>query len=44
VGKNVPTSIGEEVRVKMMESDGEDSILLVEREDLNEEEKADGIE
>lgn len=38
VGKNVPTSIGEEVRVRMLECDGEDAILLVEREDLREEE------
>ena len=30
VGKNIPTSIGEEVQVKMQEVDGEDSILLVE--------------
>jgi len=30
VGKNVPTSVGEEVRVRMMEHDGEDAILLVE--------------
>ena len=37
VGKNVPTSLGEEVRVRMMESDGEDAILLVEREDLRRE-------
>lgn len=41
VGKNVPTSFGEEVRVRMMESDGEDAILLVEREDLSEEEQSD---
>ncbi len=31
VGKNVPTSIGEEVRVRMQEHDGEDAILLVEQ-------------
>jgi len=37
VGKNVPTSIGEEVRVRMIECDDEDAILLVEREDLKEE-------
>jgi len=43
VGKNVPTSIGEEVRVRMEESDGEDAILLVEREDLDEEDQADGV-
>jgi len=38
VGKNVPTSIGEEVRVRMTEHDGEDAILLVERVDGEEEE------
>ena len=30
VGKNVPTSVGEEVRVRMVEHDGEDAVLLVE--------------
>lgn len=30
VGKNVPTSVNEEVRVRMTEIDGEDSVLLVE--------------
>ncbi len=30
VGKNVPTSIGEEVRVHLKEVDGEDAVLLVE--------------
>lgn len=30
VGKNVPTSVNEEVRVRMMEIDGEDAVLLVE--------------
>lgn len=30
VGKNIPTSIGEEVRVKMKEIDEQDAILLVE--------------
>ena len=30
VGKNIPTSIGEEVQVKMKEIDGEDCVLLVE--------------
>ena len=30
VGKNVPTSIGEEVRVRMKEVDGEDAVVLVE--------------
>ena len=29
VGKNIPTSIGEEVKVKMSEIDGEDMVLLV---------------
>ena len=32
VGKHIPTSIGEEVRVRMEEVDGADEILLVERE------------
>lgn len=31
VGKNVPTSIGEEVRVKIMEVDEEDAVNLVEQ-------------
>lgn len=39
VGKNVPTSIGEEVRVRVKEIDGEDAIYLVEREDLSEEDQ-----
>ena len=30
VGKNIPTSVGEEVKVKMKEVDDEDSVLLVE--------------
>jgi pyrimidine operon attenuation protein/uracil phosphoribosyltransferase len=30
VGKNIPTSINEEVRVRMTEIDGEDAVLLVE--------------
>ncbi|PIS27434.1 MAG: bifunctional pyr operon transcriptional regulator/uracil phosphoribosyltransferase PyrR [Candidatus Marinimicrobia bacterium CG08_land_8_20_14_0_20_45_22] len=30
IGRNVPTSPGEEIRVLMKESDGEDAILLVE--------------
>lgn len=30
VGKNIPTSINEEVRVKMKEVDGEDAVYLVE--------------
>ena len=32
VGKNVPTSIGEEVRVMIKEIDGKDEILLVEEQ------------
>ncbi|MCX6640350.1 MAG: bifunctional pyr operon transcriptional regulator/uracil phosphoribosyltransferase PyrR [bacterium] len=39
VGKNVPTSIGEEVRVRMTESDGEDAILLVESDETQEEDR-----
>jgi pyrimidine operon attenuation protein/uracil phosphoribosyltransferase len=31
VGKNIPTSIGEEVRVKLMEVDDEDCVNLVEQ-------------
>ena len=30
IGKNIPTSIGEEVRVKMSEVDDEDSVNLIE--------------
>lgn len=30
VGKNIPTSIGEEIQVKMKETDGEDCVLLIE--------------
>ncbi len=30
VGKNIPTSGGEEVQVRLQETDGEDSVLLVE--------------
>jgi len=30
VGKNIPTSVGEEVQVKLTENDGEDCVLLVE--------------
>lgn len=37
VGKNIPTSLGEEVRVKLNEIDKEDSIYLV--EEIREEEK-----
>jgi pyrimidine operon attenuation protein / uracil phosphoribosyltransferase len=37
VGKNVPTSIGEEVRVSMREVDGEDAVWLVEHVDGQEE-------
>ncbi|MDZ7261935.1 MAG: bifunctional pyr operon transcriptional regulator/uracil phosphoribosyltransferase PyrR [candidate division KSB1 bacterium] len=33
VGKNIPTSIGEEVQVKMVEVDGEDGVLLVDMSD-----------
>lgn len=32
VGKNVPTSLNEEIKVKMEEFDGEDAIYLVEAE------------
>jgi len=31
VGKNIPTSVGEEVRVLMEEIDGEDAVVIVER-------------
>lgn len=34
VGKNIPTSIDEEVKVKMQEIDGEDSIYLIDTKDL----------
>jgi len=30
IGKSIPTSIGEEVQVRLQESDGEDCVLLVE--------------
>jgi len=30
VGKNIPTSINEEVKVKLKEIDGEDAVYLVE--------------
>jgi pyrimidine operon attenuation protein/uracil phosphoribosyltransferase len=30
IGKNIPTSINEEVRVKLLEHDGEDAVYLVE--------------
>lgn len=33
VGKNIPTSIGEEVRVRLKEQDGEDCVLLVAAEE-----------
>jgi pyrimidine operon attenuation protein/uracil phosphoribosyltransferase len=33
VGKNIPTSIGEEIQVKLKEVDGEDCVLLVEAEE-----------
>jgi pyrimidine operon attenuation protein/uracil phosphoribosyltransferase len=32
IGKNIPTSINEEVRVRMTEIDEEDAVLLVEME------------
>ncbi|MGE5437282.1 MAG: bifunctional pyr operon transcriptional regulator/uracil phosphoribosyltransferase PyrR, partial [Syntrophothermus sp.] len=32
VGKNIPTSINEEVKVKMVEVDGEDAIYLIDTE------------
>jgi len=35
VGKNIPTSIGEEVKVLLQESDGEDKVLLVEEPSQN---------
>lgn len=35
VGKSIPTSIGEEVRVKMKEIDGEDTVLLVDVSEKN---------
>jgi pyrimidine operon attenuation protein/uracil phosphoribosyltransferase len=31
VGKNIPTSVGEEVRVKLKEVDDEDCVYLVEQ-------------
>lgn len=34
VGKNIPTSSEEVVLVKMMEKDGEDEVLVIERKDL----------
>jgi pyrimidine operon attenuation protein/uracil phosphoribosyltransferase len=33
VGKNIPTAIGEEVRVLMKEVDGEDAVVVIESED-----------
>ncbi|OGU75463.1 MAG: hypothetical protein A2V93_09325 [Ignavibacteria bacterium RBG_16_34_14] len=33
VGKNIPTSIDEEIKVKMKEKDGEDSVYLVDVEE-----------
>jgi pyrimidine operon attenuation protein/uracil phosphoribosyltransferase len=30
VGKNIPTSVGEEIQVRLKEEDGEDCVLLVE--------------
>jgi pyrimidine operon attenuation protein/uracil phosphoribosyltransferase len=32
VGKKIPTSVGEEVRVRMAEADGSDEVILVEKE------------
>ena len=37
VGKNVPTSHGEEVKVEMTEADGEDAVYLIEKEKKEEE-------
>ena len=33
VGKNIPTSVGEQVRVLMKEVDGEDAVVIIEGED-----------
>jgi pyrimidine operon attenuation protein/uracil phosphoribosyltransferase len=33
VGKNIPTAVGEEVRILMKEIDGEDAIVIIEAED-----------
>lgn len=33
VGKNIPTSLGEEVQVMLAEVDGEDKVLLIEHQD-----------
>ena len=33
VGKNIPTSIGEEVRVRLAELDGEDCVVLIDTEE-----------
>jgi pyrimidine operon attenuation protein/uracil phosphoribosyltransferase len=33
VGKNIPTAVGEQVKVLMKEVDGEDSIVIIESED-----------
>ena len=30
VGKNIPTSVGEEIQVRLLETDKEDCVLLVE--------------
>ena len=38
VGKNIPTSIGEEVQLKIKEVDGEDCVLLVESPEILESE------
>jgi pyrimidine operon attenuation protein/uracil phosphoribosyltransferase len=33
VGKNIPTAVGEEVRVLMKEVDGEDAVVLIQSKD-----------
>lgn len=33
VGKNIPTAVGEEVRILMKEIDGEDAVVIIESED-----------
>ena len=32
VGKNIPTSVNEEIKVKLKEIDGEDAVYLIEAE------------
>lgn len=39
VGKNIPTSIDEEIKVKMSEIDGEDAVYLIDTRKDNKEEK-----